>query len=191
MELAQANLIKQGNNYRVAHGDDSALIVEFYKEAVRNNFKSEQAGHEVFEDQDFVWIRFAGDRTRELRKPVKNEHKERWPQQWARYQNQEKQVNEGMPLEHWGAMSKSTALNYKANNVFTVEQMAAIPDSVIDKLGIGTRDFRNKAQLFLKQSAGSAESMRLADENKKLRDEIELLKAQFAEFSNSKQKKEK
>ena len=191
MELASPTITKRGNSYDVRHGDDRELIVEFVKEAVRNNFKSEQAGHEVYEDRDFVWIRFAGDRTRELKKPVTEEHRQRWPVQWARYQAQEAQVNEGLPLEEWAAISKSTALNLKGQNVFTVEQLSAIGDHVIDKLGMGARELRKKAQAFLSRATDGAETMRLIEENRKLREDMEVLKQQMAELGSKKEAKAK
>ena len=47
--FADANIIKQGNNLYVQHGDDSGLYVEFSMEAVENTEKSQEQGRPVFE----------------------------------------------------------------------------------------------------------------------------------------------
>ena len=52
--FADANIIKQGNNLYVQHGDDSGLYVEFSMEAVENTEKSQEQGRPVFEEKNIL-----------------------------------------------------------------------------------------------------------------------------------------
>lgn len=190
MEFASATIHKAGNQLHVSHGDDKGLYVEFYTEAVKSPFKSEEAGRPIFEDKPYVRILFPGDTTKRVERPVdlhgsetKPSDPQRWPQQWAAYQNQQEQVQVGTPIIEWPAVSKSQALNLKAMNVHTVEGLAEMADSGLNWLG--ARELREKARAYLAAAAGGAELSRAQAENAALRADIEALKAQFAELAES------
>jgi len=189
-EFANPTVSGRGNQLAVKHGGDEALIVEFYMESVLQGHESEQAGRQIFKDVPFIWIRFPGDRTRERRRRVDMVGKDgaipdpdRFPKQWSAFQRKHAQVQEGTPIEQWGPISKSQALTWKGMNVHTVENLAAVPDSVLHQLGHGARVLRDKAIAWLKSTADSAETLRLAAENQALKDDIAMLKEQVAELA--------
>jgi hypothetical protein len=189
-EFASATVVQRGNSLNVAHGTDSALIVEFYMESVRQGAESEQAGRNIYKDVPFIWIRFPGDRTREIKRKVDLKGRDdsppdpdRFPRQWAAFQRKQVQTVEGTPLEQWGPMSKSLAMTYKGMNIHTVENLATVGDHLLHGMGHGARDMRDKAIAWLKSSKDSAETMRLATENQQLRDDLTALKAQVAELA--------
>lgn len=174
----------------VSHADDSALIVQFYMHPVRHGAESEKAGRDIFKDEEYVWIRFAGDRTREVKRPVDNEGRngqppdpERWPKAWQAFKNAHAQVHEGTPLEQFPILGTSTVLNYKAFNIHTVEQLAAVPDSVIHNLGTGGMEMREKAKAWLKAAQDSSHVTFLQSELAKRDEDISALKTQLAELS--------
>lgn len=185
-EFAAPTVNGRGNQLRVTHGGDDSLLVTFAMEAMIQEHESEKAGRPIYKDTPMVWIRFPGDRTREIKRKATREYQERFPRQWAAFQRSAAQVQEGTPLEEWGPMSKSQALNYKGANVYTVEQLASVPDSAIHTLGHGARQLRDKAIVWLKTSTDAAESMRVAAENQQLKDDIAALKAQVAELAAKK-----
>lgn len=189
-EFAQATVIGRGNQLAVKHGGDENLIVEFYMEPVRQGFESEKEGRNIYKDVPFIWIRFPGDRTREVRRKADERGKDgavpdpdRFPRQWQAFQRKHVQVQEGTPIELWGPISKSQALTYKGINVHTVENLAAVPDASLHNLGHGARGLRDKAIAWLKASSDSAETLRLAAENQQLRDDLAALKEQVAELA--------
>lgn len=179
----------------VAHADDAALIVQFYLHPVRQGAESEKAGRDIFKDQEYIWIRFAGDRTKEVKRPVdlqgRNGHApdpERWPKAWMAFKNSQAQVQEGTPLEQFPVLGTSTVLNFKAYNIHTVEQLAAVSDALIHNLGTGAMDLREKAKAWLQAATDSSAVTKLTSENAQLRQDLEMVKAQLAEISKKKDK---
>lgn len=189
-EFAPATVSGRGGQLTVSHGGDESLIVTFYMESVLQGHESERAGRPIYKDVPFIWIRFPGDRTREVRRKVDMVGKNgatpdpvRFPRQWAAFERQQVQVQEGTPIEQWGPISKSHALTLKGVNVHTVENLAAVPDSALHNLGHGARELRDKAIAWLKAASDSAETTRLAAENQHLKDELTALKEQVAELA--------
>lgn len=68
--FSDANIIKQGNNYYVQHGDDKGLYVEFTMETIENVARSEEEGRPIFEDKEYITIRIAGDTKTVRKRPV-------------------------------------------------------------------------------------------------------------------------
>lgn len=188
-EFAQAIVQGKGNNLSVVHGDDSGLIVEFYMEPVLQGAESEKEGRRIYKDVPFIWIRFVGDRTREVRRKVDLKGRngipdpERFPRQWQAFQRKTAPVAMGTPIEQWGPIDRSQALTLKGVNIHTVENLAAVPDTALHNLGHGARVLRDKAIAWLKAAGDSAETTRLAAENQHLKDELAALKEQVAELA--------
>lgn len=196
-EFAPSTIRANGAQLSVAHGTDGALITVFYFESVRQGAESDKAGRNIYKDVPYIWIRFAGDKTREIKRPVRKgmgpngelPDAERFPAQWRAFELQGAEVHEGTPLEQWPQISRSTALNLKGANIFTVENLAAVPDSVLHNLGTGAREMRDKAIAWLKSAQDSSVLMNAQAENQKLRDDIEMLKAQMLELGKGKKRK--
>lgn len=193
---ARVGQFSGGGIASVAHADDSALIVQFLLHPVRQGAESEKAGRDIFKDVEYVWIRFAGDRTKEIKRPVDLEGRngappdpERWPKAWMAFKNSHAQVHEGTPLEHFPAMGASTVLNFKGYNVHTVEQLAAVSDAVLHNLGTGGRELRQKAQDWLKAAQDASHVTRLNDELAKRDADIAALKAQIADLAKAQKAK--
>jgi hypothetical protein len=185
--FASGRVTDSGN---VQHADDKALIVEFYLHSVRQGFESDKAGRDIFREEPYVWIRFAGDRTREIRRPIIEFDKERFERQWLAFERQQAVVHEGTPLEAWASVSKTTALNLKSLNIHTVEQLASVNDGLLMNLGTGATDLREKARVWLKAAADSATTMHLESELKKRDDDIAMLRKQIEELSTKRSKKD-
>lgn len=179
----------------VTHADDKNLLVQFYMQPVRQGGASQKAGRDIYKDEEYIWIRFAGDRTREVKRPVDHEGRNglesdpvRWPKAWAAFKNSQAQVQEGTPLESFPALGTSTVLNFKAYNIHTVEQLASVPDSVIHNLGLGAADLREKARVWLKAAQDASVVTSLQTELKKRDDDILALKEQLADLVKSQKK---
>ena len=187
--LASATIHKSGNQLHVSHGDDKGLFVEFYMEAMQNYAESETAGHPVFHDVPFIRIRFPGDTTKVVERPVRLHEvngtpsdPQRWPRHWEIFQSSTGDQNTGLPLTEWPPITKSVALTLKGMHIHTVEQLADVQDNNLTWLG--ARELRAKAQSWLASAAGSAETLRLQTENAALRADIDALTAQFAELAS-------
>jgi hypothetical protein len=174
----------------VSHADDASLIVKFFLHPVKQGAESEKAGRPIFKDVEYIWIRFAGDRTREIKRPVDMEGRngnapdpERFPKAWMAFKNSQAVVHEGTPLEQFPPLGASTVLNFKAFNVHTVEQLASVSDAVLHNLGTGGRELRQKAQDWLKAATSAATVTQLRDELAKRDLDIAALTAQVKELA--------
>jgi len=189
--FVSAQVRDTGTGLSITHGDDRALIVQFLMQPVRQGAASANKGRDIFKDEPFIWIRFAGDRTREIKRPVRFEQgpngelpdPERFPRQWDVFQKQKAEVHEGTPIEQWPQVSRSTALNLKGVNVHTVEHLAAVSDTVLHNLGHGGRELRDKAIAWLKAASDSAALMAAQEKQKQLEDDNAALKQQVADLA--------
>lgn len=184
--LAEARFNSVG---QLSHGDDRALLARFYLKAVRQGFQSEKEGREIFADQEFIEILIAGDNTRRIDREVKEEDKTRFSAQYQAFKNQQAVVHEGTPLESWAAVSAATVLNLKAMNVHTVEQLSAVSDGLLTRLGTGAQTLRDKAKTFLKTAEDNKHSMFLQSELEKRDAQIADLQRQIKEIAESKGRK--
>lgn len=189
METAAFADARFGATGHIQHGDDRALIPRFYLKPVRQGFKSEKEGREIFEDVEFIEILVAGDNTRRIDREVKEEDKTRFAAQYQAFKNQQAVVHEGTPLESWPAISASTCLNLKAMNVHTLEQLAAVSDVLLGRLGLGAHTLRDKARTFLKTAEDGKHAQFLQTELDKRDLRIADLERQIKEIAETRGRK--
>lgn len=158
--------------------EDSQLWVKFYKSAVHLKGRSEKEGRPIFEDRDFIAIVVPGSADEHVRE-VRDDDKVRFHVQWARYQANQEQVQDGTPVDDWAALTASQREELKHLKVYTVEAVAGLSDAQAQKLGPGYMSLRTKASAFLEQAKDSAAAQRFAAENDALRSELADLREQF------------
>lgn len=164
---------------------------EFRMEPVKNEFETNRQGKPVYTDVEYVTIRVPGDRKTEWDGKVTDVHRQRWPRHYAAFKAQQEMPSEGMPLKEWAALTRSQVLELAAANVKTVEQLADLPDELLNKaVSMGGFALRDKAKRFLEQAAGAATAERLAAEKQQLEDNmtvmqqtIDALKAQVEKLT--------
>ena len=159
---------------------DASLRVRFFKHAVFNQAKSEEAGRQIFDEVDYISIVAPGQRNSEHVCKVRDIDKARFPQQWSDYQANQEQRMSGTPLDMWPAVGVAKVAEMNALNVFTVEQLAAIPDTAIGKLGPGTLDLRNKAKAYIDGASENAETKRMGTEIEQLKAELRRMNEEFS-----------
>jgi hypothetical protein len=198
MTLTSPQIIQQGNSYKVQHGTDAGLFVQFYMESLKDEEQSAEKGRPIYIDREFIKIIPVGDKNTVVCRPVRKTWEgdvppdnERWPQQYAAFTNQQTQVTEGTPLEQWPPLSKSQVMTLKSVNVHTVEQLSVVSDTNLQNLGMGARDLRDKALAYLKDADSGSGLAEAQETIKKLTMEIEGLKNQMSGFkTNTKKKKD-
>ncbi|PXW28255.1 chromosome partitioning protein ParA [Paraburkholderia caballeronis] len=188
MDFATPKVIEHGNQLHVQHGDDSRLYVEFEMRPVHLQFESEKEGRPIYKDLPYINIHFPGDRTKQICRPVKMTDDAygpadptRFPRQWAAFQAQKEQVQEGTPVEQWGPLTRSQAMELKGMRIHTVEQLSSLPDSALTWLG--ARELRDQAKSWLAQASGGREVVALRVELDKRDLEIADLKRQVQEIA--------
>lgn len=158
---------------------DSRLQVRFYKRAVQQEQETLEAGRPIYKEFDFVHICVAGDSLTEIDTYVTNEHKRRFPIQWAAYMNRvgadDAQVV-GTPVGEWPLVSKSQAEELRAMKFHTVESIANASDQQLQRMGMAAGmspfAFRDKAKAYLNLATNAAETDKREAEINALKEEL-------------------
>lgn len=159
------------------------FTVRFYQEKVLMGYASEQAGHPVFEDRDFIQINIPGDMSNIIEREANENDKKQYAQVYAQYKQGLEPSVDGIPVETWARLTKAQAANYKAQNFQTVEQIAEMSDTACTSVGMGAMADRTAAKAFiaLANDSGLAQKQALVIERQNA--DIENLKQQVAELA--------
>lgn len=165
-------------------GADANLYVEFYSKPVKQEFESEQAGRPIFKDVIYVKIFTPSDQLTVIDTIAREDHKTRFPMQWARFMN--KHANDqqivGTPVTEWPFLTASAAEELKGLKFYTVEMLANANDQQLQRIGmvagISGYTLRDKAKAFLNIAQDSAEESKREEELAKLREENARIKAE-------------
>jgi hypothetical protein len=165
---------------------ESNVFVQIYNDAVELTYESEKAGRPVFKEIPFIRITIPGDTNNIIETKLKDEHKKQYPKAWEAYQRGESQGFTGTPLEQWPQITRAQAKEAKYFECHTVEQLAGLTDNHCQKLGMGFRELREKAKVYLGVAESTASVTAQAQENEKLRQEMAELRAMIAEGAEKK-----
>jgi len=146
----------------------------FYKQAIKNEKRSNEAKTAKFDEVVMVEITIPGDKNFRFVDKASDEHKERFPTAWAQFEASEAQVGDGTPLEEWAMMTVGRVKELKSMHIHTVEQLAELPDAFIAKLGMGGQTLVDQAKVRLASTDIDAEQ--LAQQVVDLKAENEALK---------------
>lgn len=135
---------KEGRNY-----------VKFYRQWVRNNFKSKEAGREIGDEQDYIIIVSPGQPKSEVRRKATDADKMAYGPEWSAYEQGKEMQISGTPIELLPGLAAGMADALKALYIYTIEQMAGLPDIALQRVGMGGNDIRKRAKEYI--SKGSAE----------------------------------
>lgn len=165
-------------------GADENLYAEFYIKPVKQNFASEEAGRPIFADVVYVKIMTPSDQLTQIDTIAREDHKARFPRQWAYFQNKQAGVQQvvGTPVGEWPQLTASAAEELRALKFFTVELIANANDGQLQKIGMiagmSPHSLRDKARAFLNLATDSAEEAKREAELQALREENEKIKAE-------------
>lgn len=168
-----------------ARKHDTAFAV-FEIDAVELTAQTEAQGTPVYEEREFVVIRHPGDRTYEQREVVRDDHKKRWPREYAAFKAGIEAPLVGTPIAEWPPINKAQVLTLQYLGVRTVENLAELPDDIAQKIGTGGMTLRSKAQAWLKSREDGRATMKATSENDALRKQLEAMQAQLAALSADK-----
>lgn len=150
--------------------DEDNVIPHFHLKPVHLKKKSEEAGRPIYEDREYVQILIPGNMTERPDQPVNNQHIERWPDQYRRFKEKQQQVHEGTPLEEWPQMTPARVSSLKDANIFTVEQLANLPDSQAKSVGPDFQTMKHKAKGYLESAEESVSRERLSQLEARIRE---------------------
>jgi len=183
--------------------DEHAVMpfIRFERRPIEDKAASVAAGHYVAKDVDYalitppyskdVLIKKVDAWLEQLKTDVSNK---RVPQSWV--DAQKKAYNyflkgqelplEGTPIKGWGMISPAQQETLVKMHVLTVEQLAAMNDEGVRRVGIGAIELKNKATAWLKNikkaGASTLEITALKKENENLKADMLVLKEKMNEL---------
>jgi len=176
-------------------------LARFYSEPVEDRVKSAEAGKAVMVDQDWVEVTAAYSKDsiafkvkdffeRNRHKVAAGEMPQEWDdlfkRQYAAWKNGQELPLDGTPILGWAILSPAMQKNIINTNIRTVEDLAAVNDEGMRRLGMGAQDLKNKARAWLEQSADKGPlTMKMAaveKENALLKGSVDALQAKVAEL---------
>ena len=145
---------------------DEKLPVAFYMGAIPDDAETEKQGHPIFKDVECVKIYNSKDNI--IDRPVRDTDKQRWPGAYAAWKQtgQSEPGASGMRLEFWPQMTRAQVEEYRFFKVFTVEQLAELPDSTTQKI-MGSVKLKQLAKLYIEAARGEAPFARMQVEMEK------------------------
>ena len=156
---------------------------EFWIEAEPLPAESEKAGREICRDVEMVYIYTPGDRTSVPCHKVTDEHRQRWPAQYAAFKKLRTVAHEGTALEDWPRMTPSRIRELKAVNLFTVENVAGMNDAIIQRLGMGGRELWWRRRRLSQAQRTAPTRRRLAVENERMKLDMARQQQQIADLA--------
>jgi hypothetical protein len=162
--------------------NDTAKPV-FYVRSVQNNFETEKQGRAVFMNVEWVDIIVPGDMKSRFSSKVTEEHRNRWPLHYQAFKNKQEAPVSGTPIEQWPVLTPAQVDELKSYNIKTIEEMAALNETYLDAMGMGSREMQVKARAYLEAAAGTADVQKLRLDIDRKDKEIAELKRQISELS--------
>jgi len=178
--------------------DFKHLHVVFYMDSVQNKRLSEEEGRPIYEDMEMVKIQAAGDPkstftglahgASSVRDPHTNRrvtYAELHEGPYAAFKKGIDFKGTGTPLSELPFIGVSKAKELAALEIHTAEALAGLDGANLNRLGMGGRDLKNKAQAWLDGASGANDFSKIAGENDALKKQMEALQAQMAALSGT------
>ncbi len=169
-----------------ARNPDAALSVRFYSRAVQNNVATSEAGRPIFQDITYVEIMTPGNSLNIIDTPARDDHKRRFPIQWAAFNNANggEQATVGTPITSWPFLTKAQAEEMRAMKFLTVEMLANASDGQLQVIGMcggmNPMVLRERAKAYLDAAKGAAPMEHLSS---KLAEATKMIEAQQAQIN--------
>ena len=168
--------------------DYKNIPVKFFYRDIKMNFKSKEAGKPIWETREFISIMKPGNSKDIMEREVSELDKERWDVIYKAWKNREDQIQSGTRIEVLPGIEQGRIETCKSLNIYTLEQLTNIDEDGIENLGDGARELIRDAKRYLQGSTASDEMQKEVDaikiENKKLKEENEVLKERIYELIN-------
>jgi hypothetical protein len=173
------SMLSNGSYTRHFAGDrEGSVYPRFFIEPVIDRMASEAAGRPIYRDEERVEILMPAIANTTIPvERVNDQHIQRWPEDYKAFKEGLEPALNGFPLEEWPVLRRGQVLELKALHFRTVEDIAAMSDLAIQKVGMGGIQLRNAAKAFL----DDAEHVALTEQQSK---RIDLLTAENTALKN-------
>lgn len=173
-------------------GETRHLHIEFFIQPEENPKKTREEGRPIFEDKEFVRIKFVGDPKKELVAPAHDKFMpDRANGQWITYaqayhrhyeafKTGQAALGEGTPISELPFLTEARRAELKALHIHTAEGLAGLEGTNLSRLGMYGRQLKDQATAYLAKAKDSALETKLSAENATLKARLEALEAAMA-----------
>ncbi len=177
---------------------DSRLVVAWEILPTLNESASKDAGRPIYDDVEVCRIYQAGDRLQIGVHPAWEEVSGGWKDEndqhhegtyadkydasYAQFKKGELQTKSGTPVDYLPFLSPSKVKELKGLNIYTAEALADLDGQPLKTLGQGGRDWKNQAQAYLDNAAGSANVTKMASELEYYKAEVERMQKEQSQY---------
>jgi hypothetical protein len=173
-------------------------FVRFQREAVENKSETLRQGHYVATDVDYVFVTppYSKDIFKQkvaawFSQIEQDAQNQRIPSEWVSdykkaydyFKKGQELPLDGIAIKGWGVISPAQQETLIKMHILTVEQLAAVNDEGLKRIGMGSVDLKNKAKAWLlslkKSGSVSIEIAQLKKENEELKKNLEILMSKF------------
>lgn len=163
----------------------------FHIEAVQDEAASTASGRPMFRDQERVEIVIPGNPHSRPVCIVNDEHRMRWPAEYAAFKAGITMAVDGTPIEQWPLMSRAMVKTLKFLEIHTVEQCAKLDDQALQRIGLGAREIKNAAIAYLDEAEGMKLTTQLSHAIEQKDAELAALRAQVKELGEASERMER
>lgn len=148
---------------------DMGLAVRFFTKPVQNHRKTKAEGRPIFEDREYIQIKFPADPKRDRVAPVSEMHyvphrgeqmtyAERFAPLYEKWKkNNDAEFLNGTPLVELTVLTEAKREELRAQNIRTVEQLAGLPGNAVKNLGMGGMGLVEAAKDYLSRAGEASE----------------------------------
>ncbi len=163
---------------------DAVLVATFRNMANPNPSRSAAEGRPIFDDVEVCEVRVPGSRNwtsypahshshwridQFTGEQVSITYAERFAHQYRQFQAQTQQTKSGTPLDFAPFLTEGQRASLKAQNIYTVEQLANVDGQELKNLGPYGREQKNRADEYLAAARENAPTTQLQAELEALR----------------------
>jgi hypothetical protein len=177
----------------------SRIVATFENFPVINEARSKDEGRPIFDDMEVVRIHMGGDRLQapvfpawaEVPGGIEDEdtgltrpgtYAEKYAKQYEQFKKGERQTKSGTPIEALPFLTPAKMKELKGLNIYTAEALADLDGQPLKTLGQGGRDWKNQAQAYLDNAAGSANVTKMASELEYYKAEVERMQKEQSQY---------
>jgi hypothetical protein len=184
---------------------DEVLIPLFKNLSTENKALSDKEGRPIFEDKEVVEIRRAGSRdygvfpvtqmSHWMSDPYSGEQRpvtyaERFRKQYVQFLEHRQQTATGTPLEFARFLTPARQSELRAQNIYTIETLAAIEGAELKNLGPGGREMKNQAADYIAKGRANVPNIELQAEMEALRARLSVFEEDKAAAKNIRESRE-
>lgn len=147
------------------------------------------AGRPIFEDTEYIRIFIPGDKTSIVDRPVEERDRRVYAAQYRAWkENRDQDLASGTPLSAVPWLTPALVETARYFEIRTIEQLAALSDASLQRLGAGWTELRQRAKDYVATADGNAPLEAARAENRHLASKIAALEDQIAKLAKRAEK---